>query len=383
MLRIAIIGTGGIAKAHLKGYLEQKKFCTIVAVVDIYEDKAKKFIEELSNEIEIFQNHHELLKHAQIDAISLCTPPYTHKEIAIDCLNAGVHVLCEKPMAPSVADCEAMLQAQKASGSLLSICHQNRFRNDIQEVKHVLDSGLLGKILFTRMDSFWWRSRTYYDLWWRGTWEKEGGGCVLNHAVHQLDLLLWFLGTPNSISSLCANLAHDNAEVEDFGTALLEYQNNTIAQFSTSTMCHAEDQDLVFQCEKGKIVSPWNLYCSLASNSGFVLGRDESLEKEVNQQRKQFSKLKYEKHFGAVNNFIQSILGNEELLITGNDGKKVIELITLFYASFNDNKKFSFPLGQGSEWYTTDGIMKSVKHFYEKTGSIENIDGDIVIGKSS
>lgn len=382
MIKIAIIGTGGISHAHMKGYLQFPEMCQVVALCDIYPEKAEEFSRKYSLNARVYDSHEKLLQKEELDGVSVCTPPYVHREISINAMKAGVDVFCEKPMAPSVEDCEAMIQTQKETGRLLSICHQNRFRNDIQEVKHIMDSGLMGKILFSRIDSFWWRARVYYDLWWRGTWEKEGGGCVLNHAVHHLDLLLWFLGAPKSLYSHCSNLAHNNSEVEDFGTAIIEFENDSIAQFTTSVMSHGEDQQLLFQCEKGKIVSPWKLHCSLGRSNGFPDGKDEKLEKQIESERKKFLPLDFEEHAAAVRNFLQAISGEKELLVTGLDGKNAIELITLFYQSSKEGKKLKAEIQKDNPWYTIEGILKEAPHYFEKGNIVENFDDEIIVGNS-
>lgn len=382
MLKIAIIGTGGIANAHVKGYKTFPDLCRVSAVCDIYPEKAEKFSERHNLDAAIYDSYKTLIEKEQPDAVSLCLPPFIHKEICVYALKAGVNVLCEKPMASSVEECNEMLKAQKESGKLLGICHQNRFRNDIQEVKHVIDSGLLGKILFSRIDSYWWRSLSYYDLWWRGTWEKEGGGCILNHAVHHLDLMLWFMGKPESVYSLCTNLAHKNSEVEDFGTALLRFAGGSVAQFTGTVMCHGEDQQMDFQCENGKIVTPWEIYCSEGANTGFPDGRNTELEKKVNQARTEFLPLQYEKHIGAVRNFLEAVRGNEDLMVTGEDGKRVIELITLIYQSSVESRELPINIDSENPWYTTEGILKKAPRYYKKTKSIENMEGDIIVGQS-
>ncbi|MET1168283.1 Gfo/Idh/MocA family oxidoreductase, partial [Bacillus velezensis] len=159
-----------------------------------------------------------------IDLVSVCTPPYTHASIACDFMQAGAHVLVEKPMASSLEEADLMLRAAQESGKLLSVVAQNRFTTPMMKLKGVLDSKRMGPIVHVQVDSFWWRGHNYYDLWWRGTWEKEGGGCTLNHAVHHIDAMLWMMGPPVELQAMMANTAHDNAEVEDISMAMLRFQ---------------------------------------------------------------------------------------------------------------------------------------------------------------
>ena len=139
-------------------------------------------------------------------------------------------MVCEKPMAASLEECDNMLKARDESGRLLSIIAQNRFRRGIRDLKALLDSSIARPVRHAQVDSFGWRGHCYYDLWWRGTWEKEGGGCTLNHAVHHIDMLLWMMGSPEQVTSFLANTAHDNAEVEDLSISAWE----NIRRYETS-----------------------------------------------------------------------------------------------------------------------------------------------------
>ena len=155
----------------------------------------------------VFKNCDELLEGCDFDAASICLPPFEHAPAAVALLRAGKHVLIEKPMATCLEECDQMLDAARAGRRLLGVVAQNRFKTPMMKLKRVLESGLIGKILHAQVDSFWWRGSNYYDLWWRGTWAKEGGGCTMNHAVHQIDLFLWMMGMPAEVQSVSLNLA--------------------------------------------------------------------------------------------------------------------------------------------------------------------------------
>ena len=223
MIRVAIVGTGGIAHTHMEAYRALKGRCEVVALVDIVPGKARKFMEDFGLACDAYERHEDILPRSDIDLVDVCTPPYVHAAITIDALKSGKNVVCEKPMAASLEECDAMLKARDESGKLLSIIAQNRFRRPIRDLKALLDSGLAGPVRHAEIDSFWWRGHSYYDLWWRGTWEKEGGGCTLNHAVHHIDMLGWMMGLPKRITSVLANTGHDNAEVEDLSVSVMEY----------------------------------------------------------------------------------------------------------------------------------------------------------------
>ena len=157
MIRVAIVGTGSIAHAHMSAYLTLSDQCTVVALVDIIPGKAQRFMEEFGVACDVYEHHEELLSRTDIDLVDVCTPPYVHACISINCMRSGKHVICEKPMAASLEECDAMLRAQEESGVKLSIIAQNRFRKPIRDLKMLLDSGLAGPVRHAQVDSFWWR----------------------------------------------------------------------------------------------------------------------------------------------------------------------------------------------------------------------------------
>lgn len=378
MIRIAIIGTGGIAHGHMKAYLALADRCKVVALVDIIPGKAKRFMEEFHLQCDTYENHEDILDRTDIDLADVCTPPYVHASISINCLRSGKNVVCEKPMAASLEECDAMIKARDESGKLLSIIAQNRFRKGIRDLKMLLDSNIAGPVRHAQVDSFWWRGHCYYDLWWRGTWEKEGGGCTLNHAVHHIDMLCWMMGLPDKVTSVLANTAHDNAEVEDLSVSILQYPN-ALAQLTASVVHHGEEQKLIFQCEKAKISAPFSCKASLALNNGFPK-KNEELEKEIAEYVNQLPALKYEGHTGQLENVITAIETGTLPAIGGEDGRRTIELITAIYLSGSSGQTVELPLAKDSPFYTVDGIMKNTPHFYEKAASVTELNGEITVG---
>ncbi|MFS0615070.1 Gfo/Idh/MocA family protein [Lederbergia ruris] len=380
MLNIAIIGTGAIAPAHVNAYLKFPDRCKIVALCDQYPEKAEKLKQEYQLTADIVDNHKELLNRQDIDLVSVCTPPYTHAEISIDFLNAGKHVLVEKPMASSLEECDAMNEAAHRNQKVLSIVAQNRFTTPMMKLKKVLDTKLMGPIVHTQVDSYWWRGHSYYDLWWRGTWEKEGGGCTLNHAVHHIDLFQWMNGMPAEITAITSNTSHDNAEVEDLSIAIAKYGNGSLAQITSSVVHHGEEQQLIFQGKKARVSAPWKLKASKAKENGFP-EEDQELEVEIQKVYDQLPSLPYEGHAGQIQDVLSAIENNMKVLIDGKQGKQTLELITAIYQSASLKETIKLPLKTDSPFYTREGILKNTTYFYEKTTSVENFaDNEITSG---
>lgn len=380
MIRIAIVGTGNISHAHVKAYLNFPERCKIVALVDIVPEKAQAMKEQYGLDADVYDDHQKILPRGDIDLVDVCTPPYVHASISINSLKSGKNVVCEKPMAASLEECDAMIRARDESGKKLSIIAQNRFRQPIANLKALLDSGIAGPVRCAQVDSFWWRGHSYYDLWWRGTWEKEGGGCTLNHAVHHIDMLAWMMGLPEKVTSILANTAHDNAEVEDLSISILQYPG-ALAQLTASVVHHAEEQQLVFQCEKAKIAAPFKTYASVSKPNGFPI-RDEALEQQIAEFAEAQPQVKWEAHEGQLENVLSALENDTEVAIGAEDGRRTIELITAIYKSGSEGTTVSLPLDKSDPFYTVEGIMARTPHFYEKTTSAADLEGDITVGSN-
>jgi UDP-N-acetyl-2-amino-2-deoxyglucuronate dehydrogenase len=383
MIRVAIIGAGGIADSHIEAYAKFQDRCEIVGLVDIYQEKAAHKVQKYGLKAKALSDLAALLNDVPFDLASICLPPFAHASAAIDLLNAGKHVLTEKPMAPSLQECDQMLYAAQTNKRLLGIVAQNRFKTPMMKLKKILESGVIGNMRHAQVDSFWWRGNSYYDLWWRGTWEKEGGGCTINHAVHQIDLFHWMIGMPMSLQAVVTNIAHDNSEVEDFSTAVLFYENGGIGQVNASLVHHGEPQQLVIQGERAKVGVPWKVQASRARENGFP-ENNPTLEAEIQSLYDKLPALTYEGHVGQIANVLAAMEGSEALLIDGKAGRNTIELVTAIYAAGFSGRPIDLPLSSDNPFYTREGILKHAPHFHDKTRSVENFaDSDIVVGSLS
>ncbi len=382
MLKVAILGTGAISDSHIRAYLRFQDWCRITALVDLFPDKAAEKAAQHGLQVKVFQSCDELLQGCDFDAASICLPPFEHAPAAVALLRAGKHVTVEKPMAPSLEECDAMLAAARASGRLLGVVAQNRFQTPMRKLKHVLASGLPGRVLHAQVDSFWWRGARYYDLWWRGTWAKEGGGCTMNHAVHHIDLFQWMMGMPRTVQALTANLGHANAEVEDFATAVLTYANGSLGQITASLIHHGEEQRLVFQGEHAQVAVPWQVRAARPKENGFP-EENSGLAAEIQALYESLPAEPLEGHDGQIANVLAAVAGREPLLVDGAEGRKTLELITAIYQAGHLGQRVELPLRPADPFYTRDGILKHARHFHEKTRSVENFaSNEITLGRN-
>jgi len=193
-------------------------------------------------------------------------------------------------------------------------------------------------------------------------------------------MLAWMMGLPQKVTSVLANVAHDNAEVEDLSASILQYPG-ALAQLTASVVHHGEEQQLVFQCEKAKIAAPFTCYASISLPNGFPV-RNDALEQEIAAFAESLPKVQYEIHPGQLENMLTAIETDTQPAITGEDGRRTIELITGIFKSGAVGQTIDLPLSKDDPFYTVEGIMANVPHFYEKTTSAADLDGEISYGSN-
>ena len=371
---IIIIGTGAIARVHIEAY---KKIggCRIVGLCDLFVEKAEHLIEEMELQGAVaYKDYKEALASSDADIVSVCLPPGLHAQIAIDALLSGKHVLVEKPMATSLEECDRMIEAGKKSGKLLSIVCQNRFKTPMMKMKQLLDSDHLGRVRYANINSYWWRGQSYYDLWWRGTWENESGGCTTGHATHHIDLMQWLLGMPTEVTAVISNMVHTNSECEDLSMAIFRYPDKMV-QLTATLLMHGEEQSMVFSADKAKVSIPWSVSANKELENGFPI-EDAETQDTVQSYYDSLPDLDLEGHPAQIRNFIRAIDGKEELLVTGEEGRKTIELIMAIYKSSVTQAPVQLPLAKDDVFYTKAGLVSQMPKFFEKKRSVENFTTD-------
>ena len=375
MIHVAVVGCGNIAHAHVEGLLTFPERCRIVALCDIYPEKAEAMRQKYGLDCQVYDDHEKMLSSEHsIDLVHVCTPPYVHAEIAINAMNAGCNTVVEKPMATCLAECDSMLEAERRNQVTMACIAQNRFRNSIYKLKKTADSSLAGRICCAHVDSLWWRGHCYYDLWWRGTWEKEGGGPTLNHAVHHIDMLNWMKGTlPEEVTAILTNVAHDNSEVEDLSLACLRYADGSVASVTSSVVHHGEEQGIVLQCEHAKLSAPWFVAAEVSQDNGFPRPEgNRELKERLDAYYHSIPDLKYEGHTGEIDDILTALERGGRPMITGEDGRKTGELISAIYKAGCTRSVVRLPIEKEDDYYTFQGILKHAIHFYEKKASVEN-----------
>ncbi|WP_418276673.1 Gfo/Idh/MocA family protein [Isoptericola jiangsuensis] len=381
MLSIGIVGTGGIARAHVEGYRRFGEECRIVALCDPAPGRTEALRDELGLEgARVHTDAADMLAAESLDLVSVATPPSTHAALSIAALEAGVDVLVEKPMAPSLEECDAMIEVAARHGRLLSVVAQNRFRDDMATLKEVLDSGLVGPVSHAQVSSSWWRSTAYYDLWWRGTWESEGGGCTLNHAIHHLDLTLWMLGAPRAVTSVLTNAAHENAEVEDLSVTVLQY-DRALAEVTASVVHHGEEQAIVVQGRDARVSQPWKVTAELADPNGFPAPvGDTEREAAIEAVAAAHVPLEHLGHAGQIGDVLAAVRERRRPTVDGTDGRRAIELVTAIYRAGIERRTVDLPLSPDDVYYRAGTLAERAPHFFAKSASVDSLPGAITVG---
>lgn len=282
-LRAAIIGCGLISKNHLKA-LNNVEHAVCAAVCDIVREKAEAAAKQY--EVPgIYTDYRKMLNDPDIDVVHICTPHHLHAQMAVDALLAGKHVLCEKPMALSKEDAKRIMEARDKSGRNLGICFQNRYNEASVYMKKLLESGELGEITGARGQVTWNRKPEYYtQSSWRGKWATEGGGVLINQAIHTFDLLQWLTCPVKTVeASISTKRLKEAIEVEDTVDVLMTGENGQRMLFYASN-CYVKNApvELEIICENGSIKMVGNEVVTEKNgqitkkdySSGTVLGKD-------------------------------------------------------------------------------------------------------------
>ena len=228
-----IIGTGMISKFHARA-IGDVRGAKLVACFNRTPDKADKFAEEFG--CQAYHSLEAMLADDKVDAVAITTASGAHMEPAIAAAKAGKHVIIEKPLEVTLKRCDQIINACEKHGVKLSTVFQSRFHDSSLKLKQAVDTGRFGTLTLGDAYVKWWRSQEYYDSGaWRGTWKLDGGGALMNQAIHTVDLLMWLMGPVAKVQAFTATLAHKRIEVEDVATATLTFANGALGVIEAST----------------------------------------------------------------------------------------------------------------------------------------------------
>jgi len=339
-ISVALIGCGRIAKkSHTEAIIANQDLIDCAYVCDLIEDNAHEFASKIVSNTEtepvITNNYRKLLSDPNLDAVVIATESGKHFKIAIDALNAGKHVLVEKPMALSTEHLSLMINKAREKNLKLAVCHQNRLNPPVQEVRKKIESGDFGKILYGAIQIRWSRNENYYkQAPWRGTWEMDGGA-LMNQSIHGIDLLQWMLGEDvEEVYGVISNMKHPYIEAEDFGTAILKFKNGVIGIIEATTNIYPKnlEEKLSIFGEKGTVII-----------GGLAVNRIETWN-FPNESSHPFMNLSDPEtvyghsHIAIYRDFAESITNDKEPYINGEEGRKAVDIVLAIYKSFKEKR---------------------------------------------
>jgi len=350
-VRFAVIGVGGMGSHHARtiaGGLVPNGH--LAAVCDI-EASMDAFPEARS-----FRTSDDLLESGEADAVVIATPHYSHTTIGIAALQAGLHVLVEKPISVHKADCERLIAAHTNPKQVFSAMFNQRTDPCYLKLRQLIQMGELGvirRICWIITD--WFRTQAYYNSGgWRATWSGEGGGVLLNQCPHQLDLWQWLFGMPRKVRAFCQLGRYHDIEVEDNVTAYLEYENGTTGTFITSTGEAPGTNRLEVVGDRGRVVVengkilftrneiPMDEFCR-TNPGGFSQPPVWNIEVPLQGSATQ--------HLGIMNNFTEAILEGKKLIAPAREGIHSVELANAMLMSSFENRTIELPM-DGSAYET-------------------------------
>jgi len=330
-LRVGIIGCGSIFPMHAQS-VARIKGAKIVALCDINKNRLLRRAKEFK--CNFYTNYKYMLKNEGLDVVHILTPHYLHHEMAIEAAKCKVNVLVEKPMAINSKDTEKMIRTARDNKVKLGVIYQNRYSPASKLIKVYLEQGKLGKIKAVKLILSYHKPDSYYKKSdWKGTWKKEGGGVLIDQAIHFIDTLRWLIGDEvEYVDSHMANRMHNFMEVEDLAEGVIKFKNDAYVCFYLINYYSYDDEtEMEFDCEKGRVKVVKDS-AKITLNDGHEVeaapNPDDYIDygKEVKNYWGGCHILQIREYYDAINN-------NREPEINGHEGRLTQELVNAIYRS--------------------------------------------------
>ncbi len=356
-VRVGLVGCGKVGTIHAAA-LRSLPEAEFAACCDAVPDRAAGFAAKYGGRP--FSDVESMLREGGVEAVIVGTPHPLHAAFALRAAEAGVHVLVEKPMAASLADCDAMLAAAKKSGVTLGVISQRRFYEPVVRMKEAIAAGKIGTPSLGVFIQYSWRDAAYYQSDpWRGKWDTEGGGVLVNQSPHQLDILLWLMGPAAEVNGYWSNINHPGVEVDDTAVASIRFANGGLGSIATSvsqkpgiyTKVHVHgssgasvgvetDRGATFIAGVSGIAEP------PLNDVWTIPGEEHKLAEFHATDRARFASLDATTHYHAlqIGDFLRAIRENRPPLVSGESGRAVVELFTAIYRSAKEGRPVRLPI---------------------------------------
>ena len=349
-----IIGCGMIAEFHTRAINEIEN-ARVVAAWSRNPANGEKIAQMAKGGCAIFDDLDAMLAQPGLDVVCICTPSGAHMEPAVKSAKAGKHVVVEKPLEITLPRCDAIIEACDAAGVRLCTIFPSRFSAANRALKEAIDLGRFGRLTLGDTYIKWWRTQQYYDSGgWRGTWDLDGGGALMNQAIHNVDLLYWLMGDVAAITAMTATLAHERIEVEDTAVASLRFKNGALGVIEAATSAYpgilkrteihgdrgsarVEQDDLTLWDFQEKVPSDNEVFAAMAGQTGFKAGASDPRG------------ITHIGHRDQLVDFLQAIDEGRPPLVDGREGRKSVEIIRAIYRSAETGRCVTLPLDDPQE----------------------------------
>jgi len=336
MLKTALIGCGRISPMHLAS-ISMLENSELVAVCDVKEERAVNAAEQYN--CSYYTDYKKMLLEKKPDVVHICTPHYLHHSMACFAAEQGIHVVLEKPMAINYDDAVDMVHCCEKNHVTLSIMFQNRYNRAVRLIKEELEKENLGKVLSARIIITWNRNDDYYlQSDWKGTWDKEGGGVVIDQAIHSLDLVRFITGKkPLNVQANIYNRRHEKFQVEDCAEGVINFEDDFIVSFYTMNYFTTDAPlEIMLHCEKG--------VANIIGDEGYidyVDGRHTSMKLQESDKidyGNGFKKYWGYCHYVEIKKIYDALLKNDEVEVSGEDCILTQKIVNSIYESGKKGK---------------------------------------------
>jgi predicted dehydrogenase len=336
MLGFAIVGCGMIARFHARAIAEVPG-AKLVALVSRSAATARKMAEELNLSVAICADLGEALRRSDVHVVVITTPSGAHMEPAVAAAHAGKHVVVEKPLEITLERCDAIIHACEKNKVQLCTIFPSRFGDGNTELKKAVTAGRFGRLTLGETTCKWWRAQSYYDEGgWKGTQALDGGGALMNQAIHNVDLLLWLMGPVTHIAGFKAMLAHERIEVEDTAVACLRFANGALGVIqATTSVWPGLPKTIAVHGDQGSVVIEQDDLLRWEFNPPDA--GDDEIKARFTQKTgasggsSNPAAISHEGHARQLRDFVHSITTGSKPLVDGKEGRRAVEVILGIY----------------------------------------------------
>jgi UDP-N-acetyl-2-amino-2-deoxyglucuronate dehydrogenase len=343
-LGFAIVGCGMIARFHVRA-LAEVPGATLAALVTRNPASAEKLIAETGvPAVPVFTTLAEALKHPGVDVVIITTPSGAHLEPAVEAAKAGKHVVVEKPLEITPERCDAIIEACGKHGVQLCTIFPSRFHDANIVLHDAVTAGRFGRLTLGETTCKWWRSQAYYDDGgWKGTQALDGGGALMNQAIHNVDLLLWMMGDVAKVAGFTAMLAHERIEVEDTAVAALTFKNGALGVIQATTSVHPGlPKTIAIHGDRGSAVIEqedilrWDFQPPTPDDDGVKARFAQKLG--LSGGSSDPKAISHQGHARQLTDFVKAIQANTPPKVDGREGRKAVALICAIYESMRTGR---------------------------------------------